>query len=81
MAVISIAAHQERKRTEWKQDVLSHIERELNKIDPSNFDFVGEKLRDYAAFMAYAYSEPGAVERQRERLRHGFPELFKGEGK
>ena len=78
MEVISIAAHKERKREEWKREVLSFIERELNKIDPSNFDYVGQQIKDHTGFLAYTYAEPGAAKRQRERLRQEYPDLFKG---
>ena len=78
MGVISIAAHQARKREEWKKEVLTIVERELNKVHPSNFEDVGQKMKDYAGFMAYTYAEPGAAERQKERLRKDYPELFKG---
>lgn len=73
MGVISIAAHKERKREEWKREVLSSVERELNKIDPSNYSFVGQQIKDHAGFLAYTYAEPGAAERFRKKFKGGTP--------
>ena len=78
MEVISIAEHQRQKKERWKREVLGFIDKELSKVDPSNFEDVGQKVKEYADLMAHNYTEPGAAARQRESLRKDYPEIFKG---
>ena len=67
MPVTSLAAYQAQKREQWKRNVLLQVEKELDKIHPSNFDVVADKVIDYAGIMGGVYYRTAAeIKAERE---------------
>ena len=77
MNVLNIEAYKQKKREQWKADVLSFISRELDKIHDTNFEDVEAKMKDYAEDISQKYARPNEAKEQRERLQQEFPELCK----
>ena len=55
MTVTNLEAYRKRQQERWKKDILLQVEKELDKIHPSNFEIVAEKVIDYAKVMCGVY--------------------------
>ena len=57
--IVSIDAYQKNRREQRKAEVLSIVEREMNKIHDSNFDIAATKIIEYAELMGTVNAVPG----------------------
>lgn len=69
MPVISLKAYKDEKRERWKEEILSAVGRELDKVHNDNLEIARERLLTYASVVSGAYSQTAAeLEERRRRL-------------